>query len=231
MNLSPVITKQQAMPNSCTLNQPVLRPVAADDILRSSLEDFITGTYQQFFNAELNSFLPNLVAATTANDEIQAAFGYSDAGEDRLFLENYIDQPVDLILSKKLDKKIQRKKIVEVGNLAITDMTESISFLREIARYLQGLGYEWIICTATRYLRLLFLRSGCKPLSIATASVSRVKDDGTDWGSYYATAPEVLVGNVNQSIYLIEQKLLKISRQRKKHSNALNFVKFHHATF
>ena len=79
--------------------------------------------------------------------------------------------------------------------------------MRDIASYLQGLGYKWIVCTATRYLRVLFLKPGSKPISIAQASISNVTEDGTDWGNYYVTTPEILVGNIDQSITLIKQKI------------------------
>ena len=195
------------MAHSFLLTDPVMRPIANDDSSRASLETFVRHSYKKIFNAQLNSFLPNLVASTTSDDQIWAAFGYADAGQGKLFLENYLDDPIEKLVSKKIGKNIQRKKIVEVGNLSITHMADSVKTMRDIAGYLQSLGYEWIVCTATRYLRLLFLKSGAKPVSIAQAPKSRVSEDGSEWGSYYVTAPEILIGNVNQSVSLIEQKL------------------------
>ena len=186
------------------LSAPVLRPVARDDLLRNELENFIFNAYQKSFDARLKSFLPNLVASSDADDYICAAFGYSVAAENRLFLESYLDQPIDRLLSKKLHQNIQRKHIVEVGNLVIGETADSVGFLRDIANYLQGLGYEWIVCTATRCLRLLFLRAGARPISIGNALMTRVQDEGTNWGNYYVTAPEILAGNVRQSIALID---------------------------
>lgn len=208
---------------STILSAPVLRPVARDSLFRNEVENFILNAYKKNFDARLRSFLPNLVASSDADDYIGAAFGYSDAADNRLFLETYLDQPIDHMLSKKTNQNIQRKHIVEVGNLAISESTDSVTFLRDIASYLQDLGYEWIVCTATRYLRLLFLRAGTRPLSIGCASMTKVQDDGTDWGSYYATVPEILVGNVRQSIAQINQKVA-VNRSNRKSSNRLKLA-------
>ena len=155
----------------------------------------------------MNSFLPNLVASTAINGQIRAAFGYRDTTRGPLFLECYLDQPVERMLSDRLGDTVKRRQIVEVGNLSIAKPGHSMTTMRDIARFLQGLGYEWIVCTATRYLRILFIKSGSKPIPIAQACVSGVVDDGTDWGNYYVTAPEILAGNISESISLIETKL------------------------
>lgn len=207
MNYHLAMHNQLPFKNTPLFLDSVLRPVANDDLIRPKLENFISSTYKSIFNARLKTFLPDLVAATTANDEIRAAFGYCDATQDSLFLESYLDSPVETVLSQRVGYTVQRHHIVEVGNLSITKSVDSVKIMRDIAGYLQGLGYEWIVCTATRYLKLLFLKSGTKPISIAKAHISKVTNDGTDWGNYYVTAPEILVGNIDQSITLIEQKI------------------------
>ncbi len=193
--------------NTPAFLNPVMRPVAYDDEIRQKLERFISSTYKSVFNATLKCFLPNLVAATLSNGEIRSAFGYCDASQDRLFLESYLDGPIESLLSQKAGQCVPRNKIVEVGNLSIDKNANSVSTIRDIACYLQKLGYEWIVCTATRYLRVLFLKSGSRPISIARASISRVSADGTDWGNYYLTVPEILGGNIEKSILMIEQNI------------------------
>ena len=203
---------------------PVMRPVTSDDLIRPELERFISSAYKNIFNAKLNSFLPNLVASTLADDEIYTAFGYCDAAQSPLFLESYLDTPIEKLLSQKLGYSIERHQIVEVGNLSISKCVDSVKTMRDIAIYLRNLGYEWIVCTATRYLRMLFLKSGSRPTSIAQAPNSKVTNDGTDWGNYYVTAPEILVGNIDQSIILIEQKIASSRRSfdRRLNSNRSN---------
>ena len=190
-----------------------MRPVASNDALRPKLEAFISSTYKNVFNARLKNYLPNLVAATSASNQIRAAFGYCDAAQGSLFLESYIDKPIESLLSERLGYSIERHKIVEVGNLSITKNTNSVKTMRDIASYLQGLEYEWIVCTATRYLRVLFIKSGSRPMTIAQASRSKVSNDGTDWGNYYVTTPEILVGNIDQSLSLIEHKMTSCREQ------------------
>ena len=208
MNPTLALHDQVEFKNHPVFLEPVMRPVAKDDAFRPSLEEFIRSSYETIFNAKLKGFLPQLVAAYTEDDQIQAAFGYSDADRNSLFLESYIDEPIDALLTRRLNRTVPRSKIVEVGNLSIDRSANSIESMRDIARYLQSLGYEWIVCTATRYLRLLFLKSGAKPITIAQASPKRVNNDGTNWGNYYATRPAILVGHVDRSIHQIEQKLI-----------------------
>ena len=207
MNQNLVTNMLPCFENAPVVGDPVMRPVTNGDLLRPKLEHFISSTYKNIFNATLKSFLPNLVAATSEDDKITAAFGYCDAAQGPLFLECYLERPIEDLLCESLGYAVKRQQIVEVGNLSIAKCANSVKALRDIASYLQSLGYDWIVCTATRYLRVLFLKSGSRPISIAQASSSNVVSDGTDWGNYYVTIPEILVGNISQSISLIEKKL------------------------
>jgi hypothetical protein len=68
--------------------------------------------YGTRFGAEVRSFAPVLVSLHDAAGDIIAAAGYRPAQGSRLFLERYLDEPVDGPLA------CARAGIVEVGHLA-----------------------------------------------------------------------------------------------------------------
>ena len=187
----------------CEINKQVSPKQASNSImtiignghgLRRDLEDFILQAYKQKFCAELKSFLPQIAASISPGLRFNSVFGYGAAASGQLFLEQYIDDPIEAVISAHHGARVERAKIVEVGNLVCASHAQVAFELRKIANYLGRQGFEWIVCTATRQLRLVFLRAGARPITLAPARVEKISGNTTDWGSYYSNSPQILVG-------------------------------------
>lgn len=179
---------------------PQLEPVPDAHPLRDSFEHFIAARFDRAYGARVSHFLPYLLGARDAPTRWQAGAGYGPAGLGRLFLEQYLDAPVEQVLAAALGRPVERTSIVEVGNLAADSAGMGRVLIPRLARHLYKLGYRWVVFTATRELRNSFRRLGLEPLQLAHAEPARMGDAGASWGSYYQHDPRVMAGKISRGL-------------------------------
>jgi hypothetical protein len=165
------------------------------DTGRKPLEDFIYNTFQRTYGAALRAFYPNLTAFTIGG-QIRGVMGYRNATTQLLFSEQYLDAPVERVMTTHLDQIVERRHVVEVGNLALTGTGEARWVIATMTVFLQAAGYRWVLFTAVKPLFNAFQRLGLKPVQIAIPDPERLPDAGKHWGSYYQAGPLVYAGNI-----------------------------------
>jgi len=180
-------------------SSPRLEPIHPTHPLRTQCEQFIGTRFEQAHGARIAHFSPYLLGVRDALDRWRAAAGYTPADGRRLFLEQYLDAPVEHLLTRY---GVARDAIVEVGNLASTSAGMGRALIPLLARHLHRLGYEWVAFTATRELRNAFARMGLTPLELAPADPARLPDRGERWGRYYTNDPIVVAGRVGHALRL-----------------------------
>jgi len=173
-----------------------LEPMHHTHPSRPEFEDFIAARFARAYGARVTHFLPHLLGVRDGLGRWQAAAGYGAAEGAQLFLEQYLDAPVERALAGALGRPVVRGEIVEVGNLAAVSAGAARRLIPQLARHLHRLGYRWVAFTATRALRNSFLRLGLRPLAIAPADPARLADGGASWGAYYAQDPVVMAGKI-----------------------------------
>lgn len=176
-----------------------LHPVG--DALRPKVEATIRRVYAEHFDARVQSFAPMLVSlheGEVAEARIVAAAGYRIATQP-LFLETYLDRPVDELLASH-GTRPARERIVEVGHLAAARSGEGRRLILRLAQEFARLDIEWVVGTLTEELRLLFQRMGIAPIALGAADPARLGAAAADWGSYYDHHPVVLAGNLSQAL-------------------------------
>ncbi len=166
---------------------------------RPEAEDFIRRIFADRYNARVTSFTPNLVALEQRGT-IVAAAGWRSAQTTPLFLERYLDTPIEQAMAHLATSPIKRHHIVEVGHLAAQKPGSSIYLFRALAGYLHAEGFEWVASTATQELVGLFARLGLPPLALAAANPQRLREPVSNWGSYYDTQPIVAVGKIKAAL-------------------------------
>ena len=179
---------------------PRLEPIHRTHPHRVSCEDFIAARFQRAYGARVAHFSPHLLGIRDALARWRAASGYTPADGRRLFLEQYLDAPIEVELARCRGRPIARDSIVEVGNLAAASPGSARTLIPLLARHLHRLGYEWVVFTATRELRNTFTRLGLNPLGLAIADPARLAGGGANWGSYYANDPIVMAGKIGHGV-------------------------------
>lgn len=166
---------------------------------RPETEAFIRSVFARRHGAEVSSFAPNLLRFEEGG-RLVAATGWRAAASEPLFLERYLDQPIEEAVAQLANRGVSRARIVEVGNLAAEKPGSTLQVVVALATQLQRLGYEWVVFTATRELLGIFARIGLPLLALAPADPARLGDDAGAWGHYYETQPIVVAGRIRMAV-------------------------------
>ena len=169
---------------------------------RRQAETFIRDQFRQEHNARLSHFARHLVALTDAELRIQACVGFQGAQETPLFLEQYLDQPIEQRLSQLEGRRVPRHSILEVGNLASRYSGCTRRIILSLGHYFLQQGYQWLVITATPRVLNSFakLGVGLELIPLAAARPERLGAQGADWGTYYDQQPMVVAGRFSHGL-------------------------------
>ncbi|MDX5299325.1 MAG: thermostable hemolysin [Gammaproteobacteria bacterium] len=161
------------------------------------MADFIRRRFLQAYGAEPSLRIPRLLALTTAQGTLIAAVGVRNASQERLFLEDYLPVPVQLLMP---EPGTERHRIAEIAHLAGVEAGVSRYLFASLSVWLEGAGYDWVVCTGTNQLRNSFHRLGIGTQVLADADPSKLPDGGAGWGRYYDHHPVVMTIRVADGI-------------------------------
>ena len=163
---------------------------------RDRVQEFIYKRYAAEYGAKLPHFMPRLFSYHSESAGLIGAFGLRTA-DQTLFLERYLDRPIETALASKLGIDVNRKHIVEVGQFAGTGPGAVRAMIVGLTAHLHNEGYRWVVFTGTMGLRNSFRRLGLNPLDIARADSTRLtSDELNQWGTYYQNHPRVQFGDI-----------------------------------
>ncbi len=181
--------------------------IEQQDRRRQAVESFIATRFAAAHDAHITSFMPQLLALFDNSGAIKAAIGVRGASQDQLFLEHYFDQPIENVIGQKVENSeqgINRKQVVEVGNLASVDRFASRRLFEMLALHLIKNRFYWIVFTGCRSLRRVFKGLQLELVALGNAEESRLPVALGSWGSYYHDKPQVLLGHLSGGIALAE---------------------------
>ena len=214
------LTETQAMPQQLSSNTdrasfkrlirltPEFQIIDQHHNYRDEVQSYIQEKFQQSYGAVVNEFLDYLLSMNCPAG-LSGVAGISMAADKVLFLEQYFDAPVEVELSQALGKKVERSAIVEIGNLVATTRGASVALFVILASTLYRAGYEHMVFTASGQLSSQFKKLGFETSAIKAANPECLSDNSlSDWGSYYDSEPEVLVGNLQEAMELISSRNL-----------------------
>lgn len=170
---------------------------------RQIAESFIANRFLASYGANLQNFLPFLLASTNAG-QINAALGIQPATSKPLFLEQYLDKPIELLLPEK-PNAIDREDIVEIGNLAASFQTGSPLLFIIVAAILDAADFRYVVFTATSQIRRLLEKLQLATDVIGPADPGRLSDKGQSWGRYYQHQPVILGGSLSYAVNHLRQ--------------------------
>ena len=182
---------------------------------RAEAETFIRNIFAQRYAAQVTSFAPDLMLLEHAG-RIAAAAGWRSAASQPLFLETYLDLPVQVRIGRLAGRPVARQHIAEVGNLAAAAPGGGARMILALAEHLDRLNFEWVVFTATQELIGIFAKLGLPPLVLGVADPSRLGEAAQDWGRYYDSRPVVVAGRIRLAFERLQaQPLLESSETRR----------------
>lgn len=191
--------------------------------LRQDAEAWVAARYAASYQASLKHFLPWLFTMRCLGS-LSGVAGLGPAGTRPLFLERYLPAPVETLLAQQLAVPVQRRDIVEVGNLAADQRGASHLLFVLFSAVLQRAGYRWIVFTATRALRNNLDKLGFPLHTLGEASITQVPaDEQAAWGRYYDTSPVVVAGDLAEAFRLMQERPL-LRRVLRLYRYEINFL-------
>lgn len=161
---------------------------------RTVVEAFIAAGFRKAYGARLTEFMPELVALHDSG-QLAAACGLRPAASAPLFLEQYLDAPVEHALDAH---GAERRTIVEVGNLSIARPGYARHLVAGLTGLLHGRGMQWALFSAVPALRNNFIRLGIPLFDLGPADPARLPAAArASWGSYYRQNPRVTAVQVD----------------------------------
>lgn len=164
---------------------------------RRRVERFIEDTYAEAYGGQIHAHYPTLMSVQDEAGVLYAAVGFRHAAEAPLFLEQYLESPVEAVLAHAIGTHVDRVHVVEIGGLASSGQGATVFLFAAMACHLQKEGLRFAVATATDELRRIFHKAGLGALQIAKADPRRLEDGGGSWGAYYQTDPVVLAGSID----------------------------------
>ncbi len=166
---------------------------------RMDVEAYLYEQFNRVYHARLCEFLPFLLTLS-CHQQLKATVGIRNATDpvdglkNPLFVENYLDRPLEAELSDLCDYTVNRSAIVEIGNLVATQRGASQLLFVVLAAILTRANYRWVVFTATQKVQQIFSKLRYKPFVLSKAEKARLPDGGVSWGDYYETNPKVMAG-------------------------------------
>lgn len=208
MSLAIAVSGGPCAPSFAVANPSSLLCVCNEfDPGRESVERFIHRVFARRFGARVQRFAPHLICLRDADSgDIVAAAGYRRASSGALFLERYLDRPIEQSLVERGQTPVSREGIVEVGHLASERAGEGRRLIVRLAHHLAAQNTQWVVSTLTEELRHLFVRMGITPLAIGRADADALGEQAREWGSYYEHHPVVLAGQMQPALRWLQRR-------------------------
>ncbi|WP_354070842.1 thermostable hemolysin [Caulobacter sp. 1776] len=175
---------------------------------RRRVEAYLEAAYAAAFNGMIRNHYPTLMSVQDGEGRIHAAVGFRFAAAESLFLEQYLDEPAESAIARKLGEPVIRGGVAEIGNLGSDSAGASMFLFLALARHLDQNGCTHAVATATRQLRRSFGRVGFETQVLTRAEPSRLGEAAAEWGAYYERDPEVLAGAIGPALRPLSQMLV-----------------------
>lgn len=184
---------------------------------RQELESFVERRFAEAYGASVVADYPLIAGLVTADGEVLAAVGVRLAEDGPLFLERYLDVPVEDEVGRVLSVTARRDEIVEIGAFASNHPAWSMQLFDTLPPWLVAVvGRRYAVATLRPELSRLLGRSGFDFRPVAGADPGLLGDAAAAWGSYYDGSPVVYAGHITGGSRLaaLRERLRKRDMER-----------------
>lgn len=175
-----------------------LQWVDAVHLRRKEVEAYVYLRYRKAFDANLQTFMP-VFLTLFEEGQIISVCGIRNAAHGPLFLEQYLDLPVDALITQRLGVSVARSQIIEFGQLASFSVGYSRRHFGLMAQQLVERGYIYCIFTATDPLTALMRRMGLPLEQVQAVDANRIPN-ADNWGDYYHHEPHIHIGRLDDGV-------------------------------
>lgn len=174
---------------------------------RTDVEAYIAKAFRKAYGAEVTEFAPFLMSMNCAGS-ISSAAGVRPASLGPLFLEQYLDGPIEQVLSERYGYRVQRDDIFELGNLASIRPGVCQLFYLILTGIMARTNMNHVVFAGTKQVAKGLNRLGFQLEYIMDADPARLNGAAESWGSYYANKPQVMAIDLRKSMEILGQMSL-----------------------
>lgn len=116
--------------------------------------------------------------------------GFSTASDAPLFLEQYIDKPVQQVLAQRTRRPVDRRRIIELGHLVGDGDNQLRRLIPALACWTDQQAAHFVVIVLTDRIAQRLTELGVRLMHLADARAERVADH-LRWGRYYLHRPAV----------------------------------------
>ncbi len=176
------------------------------DTERTQVEDYIFEQFQSAHNASVKDFMP-LLFSIQCNGRFTAAAGVRSGSQQNFFLEQYLTESTQQLISNITGENIAREKVAEIGNMVATQRGSSQLLFLIFCAALQHSKHEWIVFTATPTVLKGITQLGFQLHKLGDADPNALVSSNTEnWGTYYDCKPQVVAGNLADAMALMTDR-------------------------
>lgn len=198
--LSEPVLPVEALPSVQRPPRPPIVAASGEHPQRGAFERFIESRFERAFGARLDSHYPLIAGLQRQDGAVVAAAGVRFAEAEPLFLESYLDHPVEQVLAKAFGRPLAREEVIEIGSLAADGPAAALDLFRGLAGWLAaGRRGRIAVATVRPELARLLSRSGFDLRVVAPADPGRLGQAAAQWGTYYDRGPQIFAGEVAPS--------------------------------
>ena len=159
---------------------------------RRQLERYVARCFVRAYKAQVTEFSPLLLDVKCAGN-ISGVAGIRMAATSPLFLEHYLDQSVEKVITHTFGQVVSRHEIVEIANLAALRPGACQLMLLMLAGILHAAGFRYAAFAGTDQVVRTVHKLSEAVRAVGIADPSRLGVDAKHWGSYYDTSPQVMI--------------------------------------
>ena len=164
-----------------------------DSADRAEIEQFIIKTFHHTYGADIRRFKPYLMSLRDQEQRLIGVCGLHSATKEKLFVERFLEMPIEALLSAHTGLTVNRADIVEIDNFSVEDLGMSRYLVTAINDQLYFTAKQWAVLTATPALRNVFIDLGLSPETLADADDGLLSSqDRQAWGNYFDQVPKIL---------------------------------------
>ena len=161
---------------------------------RAEFEQFVMRAFEREHDAVVRTFMPLLVGCRDRERGLRSVVGLRPATGQALYLERYLDRPVDEVISVMSGQDVRRDRVVEIGNLAGRNCRASVRLVASLPGLLLSMRFDWVVFTATSTVRGILETLGAPLFELAPAGEACAAGGIDRWGRYYSSDPRVCAG-------------------------------------
>lgn len=160
---------------------------------RKDVEQFIHDVFADSYDANVQQFMPQLISLRDENQQLVAAFGMRKADQEPLFLERYLDEPIEVVISSRFNRVITRHEITEIGNLAVANPRNAGVLIAHVIKHSLDVKVAWCVATAHHTLQNGLIKGGRDVYALQSANKARLTGiEQATWGRYYDQLSQVV---------------------------------------